>query len=158
MPVPDRNIKQAKILKNNLPGALGAVKGLVYSVRYRIVSDDRNRSSHWSDIKNLVSSPVVELTASFYSLTHSNSTHIISLVWKPDKTHNFSQYDIFTAYNIAGATPTVSEFVYAGSVSSPSFSTIFSTENNVSILVQPYSSNHQVISEAKILQTPKTSL
>ena len=158
MAVPDKNIKQVKILKNNLPGALGSDSGLIYNIRYRVVSDDKNRTSHWSDVKNLTIGSVVELTSSSYSLTHSNSTHIITLVWKPDATHNFSQYDIFIAFDIAGATPTNSEFEYAGSVSSPSFSTIFSTEDNVVIRVQPYTSNHEIISGAVILQTAKTNL
>lgn len=158
MATPDKNIKQAKVLKNNLPGPLGSDSGLIYSVRYRIVSDDKNRSSHWSDVKNLTIGSIVELGTSSYSLTHSSSTHIISLVWKPDSTHSFSQYDIFTAFNIAGATATDSEFNYVGTVSSPSYSTVFSTENNITVRVQPYTSNHQIISGAVILQTPKTNL
>ena len=158
MTLPDKNIKQGKILKNNLPGALGSDNGLIYSVRYRIVSDDKNRTSHWSDVKNLTIGSVVQLTSSSYSLTHSNSTHIITLVWKPDTTHNFSQYDIFTAFDIAGSTPTTSEFQYSGSVATPSYSTIFSTESNVVIRVQPYTSNHEIVSGAVILQTAKTNL
>lgn len=42
----DRNIKKVRISRDNLP-AINADQGK-YVVRYRIISTDRNRISHWS--------------------------------------------------------------------------------------------------------------
>jgi hypothetical protein len=44
----DRGIKKAKVLERNLPDIIPTLQG--YLVRYRIVSEDRNRLSHWSPI------------------------------------------------------------------------------------------------------------
>jgi hypothetical protein len=44
--VADRNIKQVRISRDNLP-PINADQGK-YVVRYRIISSDRNRISHWS--------------------------------------------------------------------------------------------------------------
>ena len=41
-------IKKARILENNLPAINSITEG--YEVRYRIISEDKNRTSHWSPI------------------------------------------------------------------------------------------------------------
>jgi hypothetical protein len=46
--VADSNIKKIRILKKDLPAHVGNSSLLSYKVRYRIVSEDKNRSSHWS--------------------------------------------------------------------------------------------------------------
>ena len=43
----DRGIKKAVVLSGDLPEP---INGGQYLVRYRIVSEDRNRRSHWSPI------------------------------------------------------------------------------------------------------------
>lgn len=43
----DKGIKKAVVLSGSLPEPLD---GGQYLVRYRIVSEDRNRRSHWSPI------------------------------------------------------------------------------------------------------------
>jgi len=44
----DTGIKKARILRANLPSINSEIEG--YSVRYRIVSDDKNRTSQWSPV------------------------------------------------------------------------------------------------------------
>ncbi len=41
-------IKKARILENNLPAINSVTEG--YEIRYRIISEDKNRTSHWSPI------------------------------------------------------------------------------------------------------------
>lgn len=41
-------IKKARILENNLPAINSITEG--YEVRYRVISEDKNRTSHWSPI------------------------------------------------------------------------------------------------------------
>ncbi len=46
----DKNIKKNIILKKDLPGFIGDPTQLKYELRYRIISEDKNRLSHWSPI------------------------------------------------------------------------------------------------------------
>jgi len=55
----DQNIKKVRILKKDLPDYVGNNDELFYQIRYRIVSEDKNRFSHWSPIHKL------ELTSTF---------------------------------------------------------------------------------------------
>ena len=47
----DEVIKQIKISQDNLP-TINSITGK-YDVRYRIISEDKNRTSHWSPIINI---------------------------------------------------------------------------------------------------------
>ena len=49
----DQNIKKVRILKKDLPNYIGNNDELFYQMRYRVVSEDKNRSSHWSPIHKL---------------------------------------------------------------------------------------------------------
>jgi hypothetical protein len=46
----DTNIKKLRILKSSLPPVDHDTEK--YNVRYRVISEDRNRTSHWSPIYN----------------------------------------------------------------------------------------------------------
>jgi hypothetical protein len=50
--MPDAGIKKVTIFKNELP-AVNA-NNVSYSVRYRIVSEDKNRFSAWSPIFGII--------------------------------------------------------------------------------------------------------
>ena len=47
----DQNIKKLKVEKDNLPTINSTTEK--YDIRYRIVSEDKNRTSHWSPIVTL---------------------------------------------------------------------------------------------------------
>ena len=49
----DQNIKKVRILKKDLPNYVGNNDELFYQMRYRVISEDKNRSSHWSPIHKL---------------------------------------------------------------------------------------------------------
>jgi hypothetical protein len=49
----DSNIKRVVLKKSELPGPIGNNTTLDYSIRYRIISEDQNRYSHWSQITTL---------------------------------------------------------------------------------------------------------
>lgn len=53
--MPDKNIKKNIILKKDLPNLIGDDATLNYEIRYRIISEDKNRISHWSPINILES-------------------------------------------------------------------------------------------------------
>jgi hypothetical protein len=49
----DQGINKVTILKKDLPNYIGSDTSLFYNIRYRIISEDRNRVSHWSSFYNL---------------------------------------------------------------------------------------------------------
>jgi hypothetical protein len=83
-------IKKAKILKEFLPPVDSESFG--YVVRYRIISEDKNRTSHWSPtfVTNAVS---VEPVSGALSITSS----IITAVWGDEL--NRPSYDVFVKFD-----------------------------------------------------------
>lgn len=49
----DSNIKKIIIKKSDLPSPIGDNDILDYNIRYRVISEDKNRFSHWSQITTL---------------------------------------------------------------------------------------------------------
>lgn len=110
----DKNIKKSIIKKQDLPpfsGQTGKIR-----LRYRIISEDRNRSSHWSKIHE-VALPVI---ASPYSYTLSKqkqgntSIHEIILQWTKPEVYLqvMRDYDIFLKTNTAVGEPEVATYSY----------------------------------------------
>jgi hypothetical protein len=93
----DEGIKKVILKKEELP-ALAKLEENVYGhfLRYRIVSQDKNRFSHWSKITPLTvfspDSPPPEVSG---ELTISGSS--ITIVW--DDEVNRPSYDIFVSFN-----------------------------------------------------------
>jgi len=93
--------KQSRIPFNNLPEINSNTGG--YYVRYRIISEDRNRASHWGPIQLI--DPNLELVPSG-SLVVEQGTGSVSLIWNPVnlKINNdfevpASAYDIWIRWN-----------------------------------------------------------
>jgi hypothetical protein len=84
-------IKKVIIPKSSLPEISGI--GQDYVVRYRIVSEDKNRYSYWSQ-KYRVGIP--NTTAVPFSVTKSGST--ITAVWTPDNSVK-SEFDIYIKWD-----------------------------------------------------------
>lgn len=79
-------IKKVVIPRNSLP-PVGPNN--VYLVRYRIVSEDKNRSSHWSHLWRLIPKPADESTGNV-EITES----MIMVGWKLT---DIQSYDIFAS-------------------------------------------------------------
>lgn len=71
-------VKKAVLLEKDLPLINTQTQG--YSVRYRIVSEDKNRASHYSPIYNL--KPNYELVTPGFLLVEKNASHLL-LIWNP---------------------------------------------------------------------------
>jgi hypothetical protein len=76
----DQHIKKVRILKKDLPNYIGNNDELFYQMRYRIVSEDKNRSSHWSPIHKLGStSTFEEVGFDIEDIAGTNISHNISI-------------------------------------------------------------------------------
>jgi hypothetical protein len=96
----DEVIKKARILREDLP-PLNAEQD-AYILRYRVISEDKNRYSHWSPVS--IINPGYVYTTN--TITHSNSGSITTVVWDQVSVNKGStliskakQYDIWVKWN-----------------------------------------------------------
>jgi len=96
----DSGIKKAAFLQDSLPDINVDLEG--YLVRYRIVSEDRNRTSHWSPIF------LVKPNYDFFSgnTDLSKVSNHINIIWDPvriEKDGNYlriaNEYDIWIKWD-----------------------------------------------------------
>jgi hypothetical protein len=106
-------VKKVVIKKEDLPAFNGTEQN--YLVRYRIVSEDRNRTSHWSPYY-AVATP----TASQVACSVTVLSNVINLVWQHPTSTTFQQYDVYIKTNIK-------DWTYLSSSSSTQFSTLVPT-------------------------------
>jgi hypothetical protein len=88
-----------------------------YTVRYRVVSEDRNRVSFWSPQYTISPSP---LTVQEYSaLSFSKSSDVLFLNWNIGEEVSATGYDVFVAWGSQAESVGLTEYV--GSASGSSF-------------------------------------
>ena len=88
--MPDANIKKLRISKSSLPPVDHDTEK--YNLRYRVISEGRNRTSHWSPIFNSDGSNVIG-TSGAVSITQE----IITAVWGDENLH--PAYDVFVSFD-----------------------------------------------------------
>jgi hypothetical protein len=86
----DANIKKLRISKFSLPPVDHDTEK--YNLRYRVISEDRNRTSHWSPIYNSDGSNVIGTSGAL-----SISQEIITAVWGDENNH--PAYDVFVSFD-----------------------------------------------------------
>lgn len=156
----DRNIKKSIIAKNSLPEFSG--KTGKYKLRYRIISEDRNRTSYWSKIHDLTLPSVTQLNTYEHVVEEINQAggkkiHVAQLWWVPNSSYLFSVYDIYVAINKAVGEPEISDYSYIARVGSPSFSTVFddATTDNFSFIVHSPTYDKVINANHILLKTTK---
>lgn len=115
----DAGIKKATVAKNNLP-PVNDSNG--YLVRYRIVSEDRNRVSHWSPISEVVSN-----TPALVDGRVVYADDIVNAVWGDEA--GYPDYDVFVGFD--SATPT-----YHGTTSIHSYSFLNTGTTQIEVVIQ----------------------
>jgi hypothetical protein len=92
-------IKKVIIPKEQLTDFSGAVGS--YKVKYRIITDDNNRVSHWSPVYNIPVNITPNTLRVFFTSTipvDSTQEKIISAVWL-ESTNSIEKFDIYLKYN-----------------------------------------------------------
>lgn len=115
----DKNIKKVVIKNSELPSISFDDDGLYYAVRYRVISEDRNRSSAWSSIYRLAFPPTSDAGMPYgttdperFNITKYNdgSSTVINSTWnfKQDNDNptnlekvlrNLTSFDIWIRWN-----------------------------------------------------------
>jgi hypothetical protein len=147
----DSNIKKIVIPKSNLPAIIG--KDFTYNLRYRIVSEDKNRNSHWSRIYNLIApalEPANYLEYSYVKETVNTSTGTntaLRINWIIPPTLGTTTFDIFVKRD-AG-----SYLYYGTSFTNTYVVTRANTETSIRVLVQTPTYPKEITASAKLFET-----
>ena len=121
-------VKKAIILKSSLPAIDSDSAG--YVVRYRIVSEDKNRTSHWSPTFTTNAVPIQSVNGAL-SITET----IITAVWGDEL--NRPAYDIFVKFDSGS-------FAYHGTSAVHNYSFLNTGTTSVHVKVQVSSSVKEV--------------
>lgn len=90
----DKNIKKVIINKASLPALNGDLEK--YVVRYRIISEDRNRISHWSPQFYISPNPLVPGSTDNISIVQVGSSIVAS--WPLEGDSEIPASDVFVAW------------------------------------------------------------
>lgn len=138
----DSSIKRVTIRKASLPAIDSAAIGYIF--RYRIISEDKNRTSQWSPINLVLDDSIVAVNGALQV-----SQTIIVAVWVDEV--NRPNYDIFIGFD--DETPE-----YHGTSPIHSYSFINVGEINVRVVVQVESSIKELNDGLKIYDSGPESL
>jgi hypothetical protein len=140
--VADKGIKKIIIKKSNLPALDSDTEGYIF--KYRIVSEDKNRTSQWSPINILVDDSIVSVSGAI-----NISPTITTAVWGDEV--NWPKYDVFVGFD--SAIPT-----YHGTSPIHTYSVINTGTENIRIIVQVESSKKQLNANLQIYDSGIGSL
>ena len=135
----DSNIKKTRILKSSLPPIDHDTEK--YNIRYRIISEDRNRTSHWSPIYNSDGVDVVVTSGAV-----SRAGNIITAVWGDQ--NDFPEYDVFVKFDS-------SDFFYHGTSKVHSYSFFVDHDRSGNIKMGDFTMNSPALSSARVRAEPK---
>ena len=138
----DAGIKKVIIKKASLPALDHDKVGYIF--RYRIVSEDKNRTSQWSPI-NLVLDDSITAVAGAVQV----STSVISAVWGDELSR--PKYDVFVGFD--GVTAT-----YHGTTPIHSYQFIKTGTTNVRVIIQVESSEKTLNANLQIYNSGLVSL
>jgi uncharacterized protein (DUF2141 family) len=138
----DSNIKKTRILKSSLPPIDHDTEK--YNIRYRIISEDRNRTSHWSPIYN---SDGVDLVVTSGAVSRAGD--VITAVWGDQ--NDFPEYDVFVKFDSG-------DFFYHGKSKVHSYSFLKTGTTSVRVKVQIISSKKEIKAALNIFDSGTVSL
>jgi len=138
----DSNIKKFRIPKSSIPPIDHDTSK--YNVRYRVISEDKNRVSHWSPIYNSEGQALVGTNGAL-SITET----IITAVWGDENNH--PAYDVFVSFD-------GDPFFYHGTSLVHSYSFLNQGDTSVRVKVQLVSSKKEIKSSLNIYDSGTESL
>jgi hypothetical protein len=138
----DSNIKKTRVLKSSLPPIDHDTEK--YNIRYRVISEDRNRTSHWSPIYN---SDGVDLVVTSGAVSRAGD--VITVVWGDQ--NDFPEYDVFVKFDSG-------DFFYHGKSKVHSYSFLKTGTTSVRVKVQIISSKKEIKAALNIFDSGTVSL
>ena len=131
--MPDSGIKKTRIKREDLPAINTDAEG--YILRYRILSEDKNRTSHWSPLETLLPG----YTFISGSIHHSKAGEINTVAWNAvivnkDSTYitTAEEYDVWVRWDSNDG----GDWEYRSRVASSSISLLTPTSYTINGVVQ----------------------
>lgn len=122
---PDLGIKKIIIPKSKLPGFFG--ENRQYVLRYRFISEDKNRISHWSPVYKIVAEDTPNEILN--SMIIDTSNRIVNIAWEPQE--SIEEYFIYVKWNNSG-------WQYYTKTSQTNYSIVYSNDKTyIHVAVQP---------------------
>lgn len=141
----DVGIKKVIIPKESLPAISGENQS--YILRYRVVSDDKNRYSHWSPQHKVAKDPVSQIN---YSLDVNQSNKTFTLIWEP--VVDINTFDIYIKIDN-------NDWTYATSVNSTTYSALTnSLWSHIQLAVQIPTYPKKRYNDATLFVTTQTNV
>lgn len=149
----DPIVKKVIVKKQDLPAFSGELQS--YLVRYRIVSEDRNRTSHWSPKYKVNVEPEIDRETSPVEswIPHSLglTQGIVNVVWTPP-TNLKLDFDLYVKWG-------TDDFKYEASIKTSSYSILaLSGYTAVKFAVQVPTFPKQRFTEATLFESESLSL
>jgi hypothetical protein len=126
----DAGIKRVTVLQNNLPPVTINDDQMLYFFRYRMVTEDKNRQSHWSPIYRVILPPIKDKLLSYTDQqlrsfvridTSQQGSGIIRVNWSlPTEINNLKEFDVYYRFNYSSQTP----FIFGGTVAANNWSAV----------------------------------
>jgi hypothetical protein len=152
----DSGIKKVVIPNNALPLVSYNVDEIYYDIRYRIISEDKNRTSYWSDIKRIIMPPTSDADLPYtttpriniYTVTTGTGSKAITSTWtyptapadfnvnayKAELERRFAQvgfFDIFVRWSDNLTGPVWTDWVYETTISTNTYNILARTTPTV---------------------------
>lgn len=141
----DSGVKKVKVLKSDLPAFNSNYNQ--YVIRYRIISEDRNKTSHWSPQYKLTAPTVATIN---YSYAKDITNKMITFVWTPST--DLQKFDIFIRWN-GGS------WQYVSTVSTTTFASVIpNTATKVQVAAQVSTFPKQRLSTATLFESTEITL
>lgn len=138
--------KKVVIKKADLPAYSGENQS--YIVRYRVVSEDRNRTSHWSPQYRL---PVSAQATIDHSISVNVEARMINVVWQPQASSG-NNFDVYVKWDN-------DSYTYVGSVTTPMYTGLIKNgASSVKVAVQVPTFPKQRFTSATMFETTSTSV
>lgn len=157
--IPDSNIKKVIIPKSELPAIES--NNFSYNIRFRIVSEDKNRISHWSPIYNVDATEQIPSAGNklVYSYVKENATDSdgntiksVRINWIVPLDLGINFFDVFVKRDS-------DPYQYIGTTASNTY-TIFEegTETHIKVAVQAPTYPKQINSNAYLFETVQINI
>ena len=141
-----RGQEQVRVPRSDLPELSKLANGNYgHIIRYRVVSEDQNRFSHWSPIAQLEVPAVAEVAGDV-----GVSGNIIQAVWSDEE--NRPNYDVFVDFDNSG-------YSYHGTTPIHTYSFLSNASySSVQVAVQVASIEKERASSITIFESPEINL
>ncbi len=146
MATADSGIKKVIIPKSSLPEISGENQN--YVIRFRVVSEDKNRSSHWSTKYRL---PVPSVAQIDYRVAIDQSHDMVTAVWVPEAGTK-AEFDVYVKWDNE-------EWQFVSTVFTTTYSTIIKTgANHVQVAVQVPTFPKKRFSASTLFESAQTNV